>query len=438
MLRSTQQFCWLRSALALLVFSIVTLGAVAPASAYQAENPEPLDLGAMVLNAADLAGLDLDGFRVRGSQAIDSFELATRYAAQLGGDPEKLETAFDETSIVWSYDAALDLVPEPDDPASVTTDRVFSFITEHVDADGAATDLTLRTGGTDSDDAIADAPTIGDESILTRFTGRTNDESQLYVTGLDFTFRVDRVVAGVQLLAFDDRADEVDEPAQKIAEALADRLLERIELGMDGETPGLSTQVIRIQLPGGGAGGTLDMYELLDGSIFPYIGKSDASLNELTEQVEDYEIMTRYRVEQPLSSETGAVNDPEGPYLVLRVSQFGDDLQAAGWVSDAADRMEADPDMISVEIVDDTNTLGDAFLGVAYEIDYGDVTVSGHAVYLQFGEIAFSVEVDNAELDSVIALATAQLECLEDGECLAPIPIPETSATSSLAFGNAA
>ena len=60
---------------------------------------------------------------------------------------------------------------------------------------------------------------------------------------------------------------------------------------------------------------------------------------------------------------------------------------------------------------------------VAGRLDRGDQR-RPNAVFLQFGEFAFSLEVDNAPLETVTDLATIQLECLEDGICLAPIPMP--------------
>src|SRR5262245_18157732 len=75
---------FLRVALSILIILISLTSVTRSAGARQTSGQEPLDLGGMVLNASDLADLELEGYRVRGSQAIDTAELADRYAAQLG------------------------------------------------------------------------------------------------------------------------------------------------------------------------------------------------------------------------------------------------------------------------------------------------------------------------------------------------------------------
>ena len=239
------------------------------ATARQTDSPAPLDLGAMALAAPDLEDEGLDGFRIRGSQAIETIELARQYAVVLGKDESDLVDQLNRTGLVWSYDSALDRVPEPQDAASVTTERVYSYLSEHRTAEGAQADFDLRRDEPSSSgfEDVQGAPELGSVSELTRFSGRTSDANRLYYNGLDYTFQIDRVVVGIQLIAYAPRERDVEAPRKEEIEGLARRLLDRVARGLQGDVPGLSTLVVRLQYPAISTGTELDAYEVLDGDV---------------------------------------------------------------------------------------------------------------------------------------------------------------------------
>jgi hypothetical protein len=132
-------------------------------------------------------------------------------------------------------------------------------------------------------------------------------------------------------------------------------------------------------------------------------------------------------VEQVVVLGTTDAEDVANPFMVLQVSQFMNAAAAEAWVETALERMSDQSGYSDVEVVDVSDAPGDSFVALRYHVTYDDeTTVTGHAVFLQFHDVAFSLEIDNAEIDAVAELATIQLECLEDGVCLDFVPVPNS------------
>src|SRR5215203_4567987 len=191
---------------------------------------QPLDLAAMALTLDDLEAEGLDGYRIRSSDLHGNELLAERIANETDRPENDVLAEVEAAGVLRNYAIALDLAEQPDDPASVTTDRVLVYLSEATDNQGAEALFELREGNDDVGDAadVSDAASLGDQSELTRFTAGPDEGYDVPLAALDFAFRVDRVYADVMVMAFDTEGNGFEEPEQSTAEALAERLLERV------------------------------------------------------------------------------------------------------------------------------------------------------------------------------------------------------------------
>jgi hypothetical protein len=401
----------------------------ATAMANQPAPDSSLDLAAMAPTPADLADERLDGFGMRASRWPSIEEIANENAEILGMDAPDLIDALEETDLVASYDYALDIEEAGDDGASVRTDTVYAYLSEHADADGAQAGFALREDEVRSSDIedIDDAPEIGDESELTRVAGRQTDGDGLYFVYLDFTFRVDRVYAGVQLIAYAPDENDVKEPRASDVEALATRMLERVEAGLAGDTPELSMRTVRLENGNPPTFIYYDWYEIFEGTVMPYLGQDEEILAPLIEETEEFGITERYRIDQIIQTDE---EDPVGygnPYMVVRVSQFADADAAADWVAGAADRMAENNRYPEIKAIEDLDEIGDSSAAARYAFAIDEeTTVTGHVIFVQVDDAAFSLEVDAGDLDGVAELAEIQVACLEDGACAELVPVPDS------------
>jgi hypothetical protein len=396
---------------------------------------QPLDLAAMALTLDDLGAEGLDGYRIRSSELYGNELLAQRIANEIDRPENDVLADLEAAGVLRNYAIALDLAEQPDDPASVTTDRVLVYLSEATDSEGAEALFELREGNDDVGDAadVSDAASLGDQSELTRFTADTEDGYDHPVAALDFALRVDRVYADIVVMSFDTEGNGFEAPEQATAEALGERLLERVRDGLAGNAPGLSTLVVRLDsIEGTPVVPFLDHYEVTSGTLQPFVGMIDESVNALREEIGTFGIEDRYRLEQVVQTDPEGPAAVDNPFVVVHLARFADDRGAAEWVEGAAERLDALSYFSDVEEVAEADVLGDSSIAARYSVDYDEqTTVDGYAFFVQFGDFAFGIEVDNGSLAAVTELAGAQLACLEDSACSNAILVPDALLNGS-------
>jgi hypothetical protein len=337
----------------------------------------------------------------------------------------------EETGLGRSYLAALDVTEDQATYGLPPTERVVVYLSEHENAEGAEAGFALREEERDpAAEDLDDVEAFGDESEVTRFVGET-DDGELAFTGLDLTTRVDRLYGGVQLINYAPAGDEVEEPELETLEALGSLLVERLEAGLDGAGPGLSAQIVRLTQTDAPTIIAFDYYEVIDGEVVIPVGHTDELIALLEEEVEEYDITARYRVDQYVQVDPEEMQIPVDPYMVLRVSRFADEDQAAAWVDESLERLSSAPHFSDIEAIDDAEPLGDRSVTATYLYEFDDeTTLTGHAINVQVGDIGFSLQVDVGSLAGTTEIAEAQLECLDSGACLELLEVPENLATS--------
>jgi hypothetical protein len=404
-----------------MLLSLLTLPAAGTAQRF--DRP-PLDLAAMALTPADIEDADLSwegsgDYGVRSSRLLYADAYVEVAAAFLFASEERLAATFEEAGLIRAHDVLLS--PRKVADGDVGRD-IFSSVVEYADRDGAAAAWAflqdLPRAGEMLEVEGLDA--VGEAAYAVLEAGDDPDTGDPYAS-LETSVLVGRFHLSVLVADWGGT-----EPGIEDAEALTRALVEKAEQGLRSLVPGLSNQVLR--LTGETVNTTSDTYTLREGR--------DISLyNDPVEDPEDVEARLEaigqtdaYRVWQELVPATGNQGDDSVYYL--SVIRFVDDAAAAAWLADRPDAIEAYDSFTDVKFVPDD------------EVDYGDAAFSYTAESVTTGTHFhnITVQVDDqivildisgpttAPVDAIAPLVEAQLACLEAGECLEPMELPEALA----------
>lgn len=399
-------FRWLAC---LLVFAaFVPVAAAQPAT--PASGSASLDLAAMTLTPADLDALGFEGYQVADgrTQTLDD-----RAAEQADDDTDQADVATFLTGLGWVRGYRARLARPIADGEEDFDALISSSVTQFEDETGAGTaftlnaDLDVREGNATP---VADAETIGDQSALLQLGEVTLDDGESR-RGLRLQFQHDAFLGDIVVFS------PPDQPlAEDDIQALATRLLERIEAVIADGAPDLSTKVLRWQ----GVGlsdADLDNYLKIDGEAYEALGDS---ADERADDLVQYEDATdRYAYEAALTDTL---------FQSTTVVRFSSEDAASDWVQGAYDR--ADEDRAAdeeLEEVADAPTFGDESVALRYVSPAGDQEVELYGIIIRVGDVAVGVGV--ASLDAldpagVFAMAEAQMACYDAGDCTASMPLP--------------
>jgi hypothetical protein len=191
-----------------------------------------LDLAAMTLDGADLPS----GY----SYVFESYVPADQAASQLT-DGAVSEEDLAATGFRWFYQSTY-----------ATADRVTSirtYVEEYRDEAGARAGFALLEDETrvlpEADFEDFPASGIGEEpsEVSVGTLEAPNGEETRHT--VDATFRIDRLLAGVAI-----ETTGTEPPDRRMAEDLAARLAERVEIVLDGDAPeGIDLELPRLMLP---------------------------------------------------------------------------------------------------------------------------------------------------------------------------------------------
>ncbi len=425
----------------LMVFFVMLVGFAGPAAAFAQDatpgaTPEaspgasPIaspvpgaggpDLAAMVLRSADL---DDDFGLTEGALWDIDTEVAT-VAEPLGLDPDDLRDELVDAGWQTRYLAFFG-VPSEDDPNFLAR-GITSYATAYADGDGAETGFELTEDESDNPDAedVEDAPELGDQSELTRSAGideATGNES----ISLDLTFRIDNIVAGVTVNDFTGEEPDIDELAD-----LGELVRERVEAALSGEAPGLFNQILRIDAGDGATTQyTSQYYQLIDSETLRFFDEPAGAAEQRADFLTENDVESSYQYEGYFLPED--VSDPnESLAVVNRVYAFASEDDAAAFVQTAADDLVENPDpYASVEALDDLPEFDGEVSGVAYDFPITDDLIApGFRYWIQVGANVVSVQadiVDGVDEDGVLALAEAQIACVEQDAPCEPLTLPD-------------
>jgi hypothetical protein len=397
--------------------------AIQPVAA-QGGGEAPLDLAAMVLTQEDLADEGLEGFGLDQGFFI-SFDEEVGGLVSAGYDAGATEATLEDAGWGRRYLTGLISRRDPDDVDSRVAMRVMVGVTEYEDADGAEVGFAyIEEEQVPTAEDLEGTETIGDTSEITALEQRVSDAEDESISALNLTFITGNLVGDVTLQSFSAPDFEGPEPDVETIEALGTLLLERIETVRDEGGPDLGSLVLSLNRDDA----VLQYYS--EGYFILY---GDA-LEKYSESEEEFEIREDRMVaivdgyEFFLAFQPGAEARLDDPSYIARIYRLEDEDAASDWVASAEDTLSETPGYSDVEALEDSIQIGDESVAFAYtyEVDTS-LMVDGRAVVVRVGDLVASIQVDagtGIELDVAVELAEQQAECLEEGACLDPIPVP--------------
>jgi hypothetical protein len=431
--------CGLPGALGILLVLCALVGpalqldaAAAQKASVAASGPDvvtrsPLDLAAMALTPTDLAAAGFEGYRVLAGQAVGSYGLT----AVIGGWTDQLtnddvQQRLEEAGLLRGHEFGLRLRQAPDDAQSQLLRDVYASVHEFADGDGATEAFAFLgdlSAGSSTVQRVEGGDRIGDGAVLVRSGFEVGGQQ---TQELAIAFRADRIIALIRIWDYTNQ-----EPVIADGEAMAGRLLKRIEAGLGGKVPGLGVRVLR--LAGGQIG--LDDYLRRDGVDFPFDLEPADELAHRVEIAGDASDM--YAFVERLESDDPAL--PAAMGWGSRLYWFSDAAAATAWLDAQRARPDASPNVRGVEVraltvMEGVPTFGDESFAVSYTMVFSDgFTSPVLQIRLPVGAVAADVSItaDDPPLAVVEALAAGQVTCLGADGCPDPVPVADALGTST-------
>ena len=423
----TERF-WVARLLGALLVVAAMAGRVAPGAAAARQESEPVDLAAMALTPDDAAAGGLDGYGAAYGWLLTPEQEAARTAANRDLPEDEVLDELEDAGLVRVHQTRLALPSQPGNGDSRTVSGFAGYVYEFADAAGAAASFDF-VANRDADDVeeVAGSETIGEESVLVRYEvidGATGDRAEYLASST----RVGRFHLRLALFDFG-RPDEgvaPEEPEIEVAEALAERFVERVEAVLEDGAPGLSLRVARMDAPRPMTFVEADRYLALDGDAFAFYGFRSADERRFDRLVREWGILDLYSFEQSIP--TGSDDDPEDPYYLMRLYRFQDEGAAEFWMVDALAAVENDSTMERFEPVGGLDDLGDESAVAEIREDYRGGVLDGYAIVVRVGNVVAELRLmsgDGVEVDTALELMDVQIGCLEDGPCPDPMHEPD-------------
>ncbi len=380
-----------------------------PASGVTAAE-RPLDFGAALLMPADVAPF---GFEDYGIDSGRYFSLQQMLAE--GSDVDPNDPAIEEIGMESVHNLFLHPIDRDGDkpgPATTVTSFIYVYDDEEHAEDGFALFEDERDDPTATD--LDGAPELGDESELTEYIDEMTDSGgTVDIHEFRFSFRIDRVVAVVAVVGFDEEVDRDDVEAMTAYHET--KLLGVMNDGeVDGRrTPGLDSISPRYDdenlVP------SRSHYCVLNGQALVHAYDADR-LESTQEWVEEFGVVGDYcaltKIMLPSS---------EGTYALLNVEpmRFSRADGAAAFVADERETVEESEDLEDLEIIElDTQDLPfelDSALVFTYErSENGDYAAD---LFLQQGRLVMVIRLtgfSTPDVDVALAVAADAFACADE------------------------
>jgi hypothetical protein len=370
----------------------------------------PLDIAAMALTPDDLADAGFADFLIADGR---SQTLEDRVAEQAtgGNDPLRVRASLSGLGWVLGYRSRL---AHPITAGKGEYDAVISSgIVQFADPKGAEagwgyisqTDTEAGEGT-----PVASPRPLGDRSRFIDL-GNVSLADGKSQAGFRVVFQRGLLVGDLIVFAVPDRSLPVAD-----VQELGERQLERMEQVLAGVGPGLSFKVLRWR----GLGindPDRENYLKLDGTS--YVGLGDTEHDTALDADTYRDATDWYRYEAALSDST---------VQYTSVARFPTTASAKSWVDGAFARTDKErPADSTVAQVTDVPSFGDAsvVLNVTAPVEGGKAI--GYAIFVSTGDEAFSLAVislDTFGAADFVAMAEAQVACIEAGDCRESAPLP--------------
>jgi hypothetical protein len=396
-----------RSTLAVLLLLVSLAPAASLNRAVARDAPIEIDLAAITLTTADLEEAGLEGYGVGGSRVRNAERFAAYRFFSAGDSYPETQEMLDDTGFVRSNEVWM-FSPQDDESISQT---ISSMVTLFEDADGAeeAFDILEDESNDDTAEDIDGFDDVGDRSEATYYVVEDSHDR------LTASAIVDNLIVSVSI--FDWFNEEVDE--ELVAE-LFEVAIDRIEDGLDAETPALSNLVLRF---GDSIETTNDFYLLRNGEMSLLYGEEEADREWRIEYRENLGIIEHYQLIAGMVDFDSDISEP-AIFQYVDIFRFEDEDAAEEWIDGREDAIDEGGFYESFEV--ESSRLGDnAFFYEAVGLE-GSLPAYSFAV-VQIGEIGieFGFGGPFSTLDALESIAEEQVECIEDGGCFDFIPLTD-------------
>jgi hypothetical protein len=319
-----------------------------------------------------------------------------------------------------------------------------SGIEEYASPEGASaafaiftSEPALRSGHLGMVEFLPLATPLGDASVLSRHTFIDDGDT---IHGLTLMVRLDTLIVSVTLADYGNAI----EPDPAAIERLTTRMVHRVHAARDAgvgpclpdglttlgaalvpttpgpdapHMPGLDRCVQR--LVGAEANPERAHYTVLDGSVIPFFGQSEAKIAEIQADTTARGIQDAYRTMHWVDGANGWRS------VFVGIVTYTGEAAAVADFAGAEQRWHDNERFSDLVFTPNPVALGDGSYTVTMRgTESGDAAT---ATYIRFGTIVVEVAVFDAGEpfpDIVNAMVASQVACMQANDCTQPIPVP--------------
>ncbi len=397
----------------LLVIVTIAGPVLGPASTAASQTGDTtLELPAMILTPTDLglAGMARYPIEQAGGMMQTARATAQEFVDFERVPAERAHAVFVESGLIRRYHY-LYILKYPNDPvpAVYTARLVLTSVYEFPDAVTAAATFgsLARLLGRDAPE-LTSATRIGDESRLV-----STAAPELNVNAeMSMTFRTGRLIVHVAI------RDDVANPDQATVEALARRLLDRVQTVTNEGGPGLSHYVLRFPAEVVMTG-PFEGYNLLDGNVVVRdTGYVDIFRPVLATAAAGAGALDGYDLSNALVMEGGGWAGDHGS----TVFRFSDADSAAAWLHSLPSRL-ATTSARDLKTAHAPGVGDEAFLAT-YRSEPTDIIQAHRIGAVRVGALVAVLTGSDIPAEAALQLLTAQATCLAAGGCSGPVAVP--------------
>jgi len=414
----------LLACLVLAGMSFAPLPGTSRAAVQQA--PDTVDLATIVLTTPDLENAGFAGYGIVNAGFRTREDDVDALAQQQRLDSVDMSEIFADTGSAGSYNQVQQIPLDSDEPGGSPRLAVNTRAYLFEDAAGAEAALAVITDESQMANVvdIEDAGTgIGDESELSVIQHETN------ATELELEIRYDRLVLAVSTLDVENQitAPAIDPDDLARLTALGERLVERADTALNGETSKLTPMVLRLEsdvtiIP-------YTAYTMLDGDPIRRVEETEENYSNRVDRWRQQGFTDHVRSEQPLRDEGNSA----GQLLFSpQVFQFEDEQAATSYMAGREEFFDANPNTEAAVI--DAPELGDQSVMISETGDANGVSQERKILVVRVGDIVTSTLIELVDapmmtpeisVELLIEIGEAHVDCMEAGACDGALPMPD-------------
>ena len=346
--------------------------------------------------------------------------------------------AFADAGFVDVYRHDQRIPADPADPGGAPARQVETSAYLFGDARGAEAAFAVIADEGELDDTEVldiDVRNLGDAAELTVLRHEDTGAYGVPYAELELEILYGRLVLAVSTFTFGDEGEEVagppdvDRDAVDIVQALGERLVERAEAALDGESPRLGSAVVRIESDV--VRSPFVGYERLDGDPLRSAFETEAAFANRVAGNRDLGIASMLRHEQILAEATRTEGDVRFTTFLITFDRLRD---ARAFMDGVLDRLAGDPAFTGVEVEERADRVGDESLALALGMETDGEAWTRNQLMFRVGDTVAVTWLSRLAADPEIpfdvltGLGDAQAACLEAGVCDEVVPMPKALA----------